>query len=182
MLGLFAMGLSFMRGAALVTILAVLVVMAAASRSSRRCSATSAGTSTGCGCRSAAGSRPTRRGRRPRRAEPRLAGAGAGWSSGTGSSRPSSASRSLLALAAPFLGVRFGFPDAGNDRDGTSTRQAYDMLAEGFGPGANGPLLLAAELPARAATRLALEQRLAARCRSTAGVAAVTPAVGQPGR
>ena len=54
----------------------------------------------------------------------------------------------LLALAAPFLGVRFGFPDAGNNREGTSTRTAYDLLADGFGPGANGPLLLAAELPA----------------------------------
>ena len=35
----------------------------------------------------------------------------------------------LLALASPFLGVRFGFPDAGNDRAGTSTRHAYDTLS-----------------------------------------------------
>ncbi len=51
----------------------------------------------------------------------------------------------LVLLALPFLGVRYGFPDAGNDRAGTTTRQAYDMLAEGFGPGANGPLLLVSE-------------------------------------
>jgi RND superfamily putative drug exporter len=53
----------------------------------------------------------------------------------------------LLALAAPFLGVRFGLPDAGNDPENTSNRQAYDMLAEGFGPGANGPLLVLADTP-----------------------------------
>ena len=51
----------------------------------------------------------------------------------------------LVLLALPFLGVRYGFPDAGNDRAGTTTRQAYDMLADGFGPGANGPLLLVSE-------------------------------------
>ena len=55
----------------------------------------------------------------------------------------------LLVLAAPFLGVRFGLPDAGNDPENTSSRQAYDMLAEGFGPGANGPLLVVAEVSQR---------------------------------
>ncbi|HEX8753151.1 MAG TPA: MMPL family transporter [Solirubrobacterales bacterium] len=53
----------------------------------------------------------------------------------------------LLALAAPALGMRLGFPDAGNDKSGTMTREAYDMISEGFGPGANGPLVIAAELP-----------------------------------
>ena len=53
----------------------------------------------------------------------------------------------LLALAAPALGMRLGFPDAGNDPRDTMTRQAYDLIAEGFGPGANGPLVIAAELP-----------------------------------
>ncbi len=48
----------------------------------------------------------------------------------------------LLALAAPFLGIRFGFPDAKNDPPGYTTRQAYDLLAEGFGPGFSAPLLL----------------------------------------
>ena len=52
----------------------------------------------------------------------------------------------LLVLATPFLGLRLGFPDAGNDRAATTTRQAYDLVAKGFGAGANGPLLLAAEL------------------------------------
>ena len=57
----------------------------------------------------------------------------------------------LLALAVPALGMRLGFPDAGNDPSGTMTRQAYDLISEGFGPGANGPLVIAAELPDRAA-------------------------------
>ena len=52
----------------------------------------------------------------------------------------------LLALAAPALGMRLGFPDAGNDPPDTMTRQAYDLITEGFGPGTNGPLVIAAEL------------------------------------
>jgi putative drug exporter of the RND superfamily len=53
----------------------------------------------------------------------------------------------MLALAAPALGMRLGFPDAGNDPPDTMTRQAYDLNTEGFGPGTNGPLVIAAELP-----------------------------------
>ncbi|HWM64283.1 MAG TPA: MMPL family transporter [Solirubrobacterales bacterium] len=53
----------------------------------------------------------------------------------------------LLALAAPALGMRLGFPDAGNDPPDTMTRQSYDLLTEGFGAGANGPLVIVAELP-----------------------------------
>ena len=57
----------------------------------------------------------------------------------------------LLALATPALGMRLGFPDAGNDPPDTITRQAYDLQTEGFGPGSNGPLVIAAELPDPAA-------------------------------
>ena len=57
----------------------------------------------------------------------------------------------LLALAAPALGMRLGFPDAGNDPPDTMTRQAYDLNTEGFGPGTNGPLVIAADLPDRGA-------------------------------
>jgi RND superfamily putative drug exporter len=53
----------------------------------------------------------------------------------------------LLALAAPALGMRLGFPDAGNDPPDTMTRQAYDLNTEGFGPGTNGPIVIAADLP-----------------------------------
>ena len=51
----------------------------------------------------------------------------------------------LLALAAPVLGLRLGFSDEGNFAEETTTRKAYDLLAEGFGPGANGPLIVVAE-------------------------------------
>jgi putative drug exporter of the RND superfamily len=57
----------------------------------------------------------------------------------------------LLALAAPALGMRLGFPDAGNDPPDTMTRQAYDLNTQGFGPGTNGPLVIAAELPDQSA-------------------------------
>ena len=51
----------------------------------------------------------------------------------------------LLALAAPVLGLRLGMPDDGNDASGSTTRVAYDRLAEGFGVGFNGPLVLATD-------------------------------------
>ncbi len=79
----------------------------------------------------------------------------------------------LIALAAPFTGVRFGFPDAGSDPQNSSTRRAYDMVSDAFGVGANGPLLLAAELPSRG--DVATVNELAAELRTTSGVAAVLP-------
>ena len=48
----------------------------------------------------------------------------------------------IVLLAVPFFSLRLGSADQGNDAAGTTTRQAYDMLAAGFGPGFNGPLLL----------------------------------------
>ncbi|HET8813524.1 MAG TPA: MMPL family transporter [Solirubrobacterales bacterium] len=75
----------------------------------------------------------------------------------------------LLLLAAPALGIRLGFPDAGNDPDDTMTRQAYDLITEGFGPGANGPLVIAAELPEGVEGRKAIVG-LAADIRQEAGV------------
>jgi RND superfamily putative drug exporter len=79
----------------------------------------------------------------------------------------------LLVLAEPFLGVHFGLPDEGNDPKNMSSRQAYDMLAEGFGPGANGPLLVVADMSH--ADGDAAVQRLRAELGNTAGVAAVSP-------
>ena len=49
-------------------------------------------------------------------------------------------------LAAPALQMETGFPDAGDDPTSTTHRRAYDLLAEGFGPGFNAPLLLVADL------------------------------------
>jgi RND superfamily putative drug exporter len=77
----------------------------------------------------------------------------------------------LLALAAPALGMRLGFPDAGNDPKDTMTRRAYDLMSEGFGPGTNGPLVIVAELPDPAA-RSAVET-LAGDLRANDGVSYV---------
>ena len=56
------------------------------------------------------------------------------------------ASALLLALAVPALRMETGFPDAGDEPTGTTHRRAYDLLAEGFGPGFNAPLLVVADL------------------------------------
>jgi RND superfamily putative drug exporter len=77
----------------------------------------------------------------------------------------------LLALAAPALGMRLGFPDAGNDPPDTMTRQAYDLNTEGFGPGTNGPVVIAAELPGEGAR--AQIDSFAERLRGESGVAFV---------
>jgi putative drug exporter of the RND superfamily len=79
----------------------------------------------------------------------------------------------LLALAAPALGMRLGFPDAGNDPPDKMTRQAYDLNAEGFGPGVNGPLVVAIELPNTNAKAKVVS--FANRLRSEPGVAFVPP-------
>jgi RND superfamily putative drug exporter len=52
----------------------------------------------------------------------------------------------LLVLAVPFVSLRLGVADAGNDPTKLTTRRSYDLLSQGFGPGFNGPLLLAGEL------------------------------------
>jgi uncharacterized membrane protein YdfJ with MMPL/SSD domain len=86
----------------------------------------------------------------------------------------------LLVLAAPALGMRLGFPDAGNDPPDTMTRKSYDLLSEGFGPGANGPLVIAAELPDRSAQGEI--DSLAQRLRGEEGVAFVAqPQISQSG-
>jgi RND superfamily putative drug exporter len=54
----------------------------------------------------------------------------------------------LVLLAAPVMSLRLGFSDEGNFAEDTTTRKAYDLISDGFGPGFNGPLVLAADLPA----------------------------------
>src|SRR3954454_16360484 len=53
----------------------------------------------------------------------------------------------LVALCIPTRSLRLGSNDAGTDPAGTTTREGDDLLAEGFGPGFNGPLGIAAEPP-----------------------------------
>jgi putative drug exporter of the RND superfamily len=81
----------------------------------------------------------------------------------------------LVVLASPFASLRLGQPDDGNDRDGSTTRVAYDRLAEGFGSGFNGPLVLAASLPSGQDNDATL-QRIERAVSRTRDVAAVAPA------
>jgi RND superfamily putative drug exporter len=85
----------------------------------------------------------------------------------------------LLALAAPVTDLRLGQPDDGNARQESQLRVAYDKLADGFGPGFNGTLLLAASLPPGGDSQPALE-RLTAAVERTEGVAAVSDPAPSP--
>jgi RND superfamily putative drug exporter len=85
----------------------------------------------------------------------------------------------LLALAAPFTDLRLGQPDDGNARQDSQLRVAYDKLAEGFGAGFNGTLLLAASLPSGGDSKPALE-RLTGAVERTPGVAAVSEPLRSP--
>jgi RND superfamily putative drug exporter len=51
----------------------------------------------------------------------------------------------LAAAALPVFGLRLGSADAGNNPDGSTTKTAYDLTAQGFGPGFNGPMLVVAD-------------------------------------
>jgi RND superfamily putative drug exporter len=51
----------------------------------------------------------------------------------------------LLILAIPLLSLRLGFGDYGNYPESQTVRRAYDLVAEGFGPGSNGPFVITVE-------------------------------------
>jgi RND superfamily putative drug exporter len=76
----------------------------------------------------------------------------------------------LVALSAPVLDMRLGFADAGNESESATSRRAYDLLAEGFGPGVNGPLIVLAQ-GAQEQDGAEVTEALA----GTPGVAGVTP-------
>ena len=81
----------------------------------------------------------------------------------------------LLLLAVPFLSLRLGVADAGNDPTKLTTRRAYDLLSEGFGPGFNGALLLASD--ATSPAQVASAARLRTAIIADPGVASVGPIV-----
>jgi RND superfamily putative drug exporter len=84
----------------------------------------------------------------------------------------------VVAIALPIFGLRLGTSDASTDPASSTTHQAYTALAQGFGPGFNGPLELAAQA-GTAPDRTAFSHLLATAAR-TPGVASVTPAVTSP--
>ncbi|SER32397.1 MMPL family transporter [Streptomyces qinglanensis] len=138
LLGLVALGLGALRGAALAVALTILVTMLASLTLLPALLAVF-------------GKRFERqfRARAAKRAERGKSEEGAGWRrlGAAVQRRPVAvlvlAVVALGALAAPMLGMRLGFADAGNDPQGSTSRKAYDRLADGFGPGVNGPLVIA---------------------------------------
>jgi RND superfamily putative drug exporter len=85
----------------------------------------------------------------------------------------------MLALAIPALSLRLGSSDAGEDPTSSTTRQAYDLLAKGFGPGFNGTFQIVVRTPNGKAD-LPKVQQLAAALEKTDGLASVTPPVPSP--
>jgi putative drug exporter of the RND superfamily len=85
----------------------------------------------------------------------------------------------MILIAIPFLGMRLGSADAGSDPSNTTTRKAYDLLARGFGPGYNGPLQLVAQVqsPSQRAAFIRVQHAVA----STPGVVGATPPRFLPG-
>jgi len=81
----------------------------------------------------------------------------------------------LAALTIPVLSLRLGFADEGNYPTDTTTKRAYDLLADGFGPGFNGPLTLVAALDD--ASQFSVAQRVTESLASTPGVVSVSPAI-----
>ena len=84
----------------------------------------------------------------------------------------------MLLFAAPIAGVQLGAADAGTAPKSTTQRIAYDWLADGFGPGFNGPLIIAVDTKGD----LAVADKLQKAIESTPNVAAVTPAVPSPNK
>ncbi|WP_053739846.1 MMPL family transporter [Streptomyces sp. NRRL WC-3618] len=84
----------------------------------------------------------------------------------------------IALLALPTLSLHLGTSDQGNNPKATTTRQAYDLLADGFGPGVNGPLTLVTHV-GDAEDKLVLDN-LAATLRTTEGVASASPVTYSP--
>jgi putative drug exporter of the RND superfamily len=78
----------------------------------------------------------------------------------------------LLALTAPVLSLRLGFPDEGSLPESRTQRRAYDLVADGFGPGVNGPLVIAVDISKDPSVVEPLRKAVQA----DRGVAAVAPA------
>jgi len=79
----------------------------------------------------------------------------------------------LVALAWPVMSMRLGESDDGNLPSNATQRQAFDLIALGFGEGANGPLLVVVSLPTP--NDGAPADAIAAAVEKTPGVAEVTP-------
>jgi len=79
----------------------------------------------------------------------------------------------LVAMTIPAFGMRQMHNDAGNDAPDQTTRKAYDLLAEGFGPGFNGPMQIVVSLPGSNKDKAVAD--VVSGIRAVPGVAQVTP-------
>ncbi|HYO39390.1 MAG TPA: MMPL family transporter [Nocardioidaceae bacterium] len=87
----------------------------------------------------------------------------------------------LAVLAIPLFSMHLGFADAGNDAPTSTTRKAYDLVAEGYGPGTNGPLDVVLETEGATIPPAVLDG-VAAALADESGVASVaTPATNESG-
>jgi putative drug exporter of the RND superfamily len=77
----------------------------------------------------------------------------------------------LAAFSIPVFSLRLGTADAGNNPEGSTTKSAYDLTADGFGAGANGPMLVVADIQGGSTAGLA---EVTNALRSTDGVVLVT--------
>jgi RND superfamily putative drug exporter len=83
----------------------------------------------------------------------------------------------LLVLAIPLLSITLGQPDNGTNPTSDSSRQAYDLISEGFGVGVNGPLTVVVQLPNQpSSANSSLLSTMQSDIAATANVASVTPA------
>ncbi|WP_435270338.1 MMPL family transporter [Streptomyces sp. 1222.5] len=90
----------------------------------------------------------------------------------------------LGVCSVPLLSMRLGHVDAGADRAGSSTRTAYDWIAQadgpGFGPGANGPVLVVVDVSRATTPADRISEDLTAALGGTHGVASVSPVRASP--
>jgi RND superfamily putative drug exporter len=83
----------------------------------------------------------------------------------------------LLVLAIPLLSINLGQPDNGTNPLNETSRQAYDLISEGFGVGANGPLTVVVKLPKQSSSAdQSLLSSMSKGVAGTSGVASVSPA------
>ncbi len=184
LLGMMLLGVDFLYGVAISASIGVLLVMFASltllpalltiaghkvAHGGRRARARAARAESADG----ADATPSGSGGSPVADGPTGSGAWLRWSRFVGAhSRPIALASAvlMLAIAAPATALRLGSSDASNDPSTQTTHKAYELLAEGFGEGFNGPLLVAVRAPSRGDVA-----RLATAVERTPGVASVVP-------
>ncbi|GAB3110630.1 MMPL family transporter [Streptomyces calidiresistens] len=87
----------------------------------------------------------------------------------------------LGVLAIPVASLELGMPDEGSHSPESTQRKAYDLLAEGFGPGFNGPLLVVVDTGAVADPQGEADAVFATVSGTEGVVAAVPPVFNEAG-